>query len=172
MASSGNGHLQHQCNGSTGGPIEMEPILKPETQPSLKPTVAKGSIKSNCSTNISRNSKESSPGPQRPLVEQKTSNSYPNDASTLAMDTTPSISIQNCDSKLFYSKPLTPTVKCFTNCCGSDMDLTEVQKQNDTKLTKLHYKVLTVFLGTCLIGLLCFILVIFLSPHLFFQSQG
>ena len=195
MSSSSNGHIPHQSDGSdhlgttpviknsspppqfgkedlpcsgTGHPMEMAPMLQVDQHSNHSTANANGSISSKYSPNISTKSKESSPC-QAHCIANETSKSNIQNGNIRAEQ-----KYLKCDNKLnsslYCSQLTTPTVKCLTNCCGSELD--DAGGENSTKMSTLHYKVLTMFMGSCVVGLLCLILIMFLNPQLFFKSKG
>ena len=146
-------------------PIEMTPMLQ-VTQNSNYPTAtATASTNLRTSPNTSHHSKESSSCQQHCIGHESSRSNMQEEK----MSEKPF----RCTNHLNSSLPcghITPTVTCLTNCCCSENDV--VGPRDGSKMTTFHYKVLTTFIGTCLVGLLCLILIMFVSPHLFFKHQS
>ena len=196
MSSSSNGHIPHQYDGPdhsgttsviknssspppqfkkedlpcsvAGHPMEMVPMLQVDQHSTNSTANANGSISSKYSPNISTKSKESSPCQTHCNANEASKSNIQNGSIKVEQK------YLNCDNKLnsslYCSQLTTPTVKCLTNCCGSELD--EANGGNSTKMSTFHYKVLTMFMGSCVVGLLCLILIMFLNPQLFFKSKG
>ena len=60
-------------------------------------------------------------------------------------------------------------IGCLNHCCGCDSEVVAIQ---DSDKTIIYYKVLITFIASCLTGILCLLLIVFVSPHLFFKSQS
>ena len=192
MTSSNNGHVPLQSNGHdplsttsltkktspisqlskeelnrNGGSrtLEMTPMLQTDHHSSIHAASANGTINSKYSPNISIHSKSSSSYPNHHLGNDNSKSSVKNGKLN-----GPQLDL-NCDNKpntTLYCTRIPPSVKCLTNCCCNELD----DSEDATKMTTVHYKVLTLFMSSCVVGLLCFILIMFLSPQLFFKSQG
>ena len=154
-------------NGCTH-PLEMTPMLPTDHHSTNHSESANGAIHSKYSPNTSIHSKSSSSCHQNHHLG--------NDGTTSSIKNGnlrgPQVN-SNCDNKTnstIYCSRISPSVKCLTNCCCNDVEVSV--KDDTTKMTTLHYKVLTIFMASCVFGLLCFILIMFLSPQLFFKTQG
>ena len=195
MTSSNNGHVPLQSNGhdplsttslskktspisqlskeelkrnGCSHPLEMTPMLQADHHSSIHAASANGTINSKHSPNISIHSKSSSSyHPNHHLGSDDLKSNIKNGKLN-----GPQLN-SNCDNKqnsALYCTRIPPSVKSLTNCCSNESDVSV--KDDDAKMTKIHYQVLTLFMGSCVVGLLCFILIMFLSPQLFFKSQG
>ena len=145
-------------------PIEMTPMLQVSQNSNYPTATGISSMHSKNSPNTSHRSKESS-ACQQHFSEHDSSNMLDE---TLSEAQKP----LGCSNKLNSSFPcghITPTVTCLTNCCCSESVV--VGARDGNKMTVIHYKVLTTFIGSCLVGLMCLILSMFVSPHLFFNPQ-
>jgi hypothetical protein len=193
MSSSSNGHIPHQgpdhlgttsviknsspppppqsrkedpSDSGSSHPMEMTPMLQIDQHSNHSTTNANGSISSKYSPNISTKSKESSPC-QTHCIANETSKSNVQNGNIK-----PEEKNLKCDSKhnsaLYCSQLTTPTVKCVK--LKSELD--DASGENSTKMSTIHYKVLTMFMGSCVVVLLCLILIMFLNPQLFFKSKG
>ena len=194
MTSSNNGHVPIQSNGhdllsttsltkktspisqlskeevkrnGCSHPLEMTPMLQSDHHSTILLESANGTINSKHSPNTSIHSKSSSSYHQNHhLGNDGTKSSIKNGKLS-----GPQLNL-NCDNKTsltLYCSRTSPSAKCLTNCCN---DVNDSEKNDATKMTALHYKVLTIFMASCVVGLLCFIFIIFLSPQMFFKSQG
>ena len=154
-------------NGCTH-PLEMTPMLPTDHHSTNHSESANGAINSKYSPNTSIHSKSSSSyHPNHHLGSDDLKSNIKNGKLN-----GPQLN-SNCDNKqnpALYCTRIPPSVKSLTNCCSNESDVSV--KDDDAKMTKIHYQVLTLFMGSCVVGLLCFILIMFLSPQLFFKSQG
>ena len=151
--SSCNGYIQHQCNGNKGT-MEMSPMLNSDKCSHQTSVAVNGAKNSKCSPNISHQSVESIPCQKHYVEHELSKTNIANDSEQMNSELQKPLKCDNKINSSFYSSHLTPTVKCLT------------------LHSTFHYKVITALLGSCIVGLLCLILIIFLVPHLFFKSQG
>ena len=147
--------------------IEMTPMLQVTQNTTYPTSKCFASVNSKNSPNASVHLKESSScqlhytGPESlhsNMLDEKISESKK------------PLNSSNKKDSSFPRGEITPATRCFDSCCCSESDI--VGTQECCNMTIIHYKVLTTFIGSCVIGLLCFILIIFINPQLFFKSKS